>query len=277
MFNAPRYEGPPSEHFDGERFSNQAPRASGSFRRFVQWRISREPGPWERRQREPGPPPPARVEGDELRVTFVNHATVLIQTRGLNLLTDPIWSERCSPLSWIGPRRYVSPGLRWEDLPPIDAVLISHNHYDHLDVETLRRLAEAHQPRFLVPLGNAALFAEEDLPGAEDFDWWQTTRLGALELTFVPAQHFSGRGTGDRDATLWGGWSLSSEAGHEVFFAGDTGYGPHFAQVHRRLGPPRRAHHRRRPTIGARSVGNRARRACGPVGRCRCGARTACR
>ena len=137
-FAAPRHRGAKSDHFDGRRFHNHQSgwQSEGS---FLKWQVTKQPGAWrDWVDDQPGPPPPKRVEG--LRVTFINHATTLIQMDGINILTDPIWSDRCSPVSWAGPKRHRPPGIRFEDLPPIDAVLISHNHYDHLDVPTLRRL-----------------------------------------------------------------------------------------------------------------------------------------
>jgi L-ascorbate metabolism protein UlaG (beta-lactamase superfamily) len=180
------------------------------------------------------------VTGGAVRVTFVNHATALIQIDGLNILTDPIWSERASPLSFAGPKRVRPPGLRFEDLPPIDAVLVSHNHYDHMDVPTLARLWREHHPRIFAGLGNAAFLAENGIE-ATDLEWWQSVPLAAgVELTSVPTQHFSSRGTRDRDATLWTGFVVKGPAG-AVYFGGDTGYGPHFRAVRERLGPMRAA------------------------------------
>ncbi len=242
MFSAPPYQGPVSDHFNGTTFFNPqrgGPRGIGD---FLKWRATRDQGPWGPPVQEPvGPPPPQRVGRGELRVTFVNHATVLVQMDGLNLITDPIWSDRCSPLSWAGPRRYRTPGIRFDDLPPIDAVLISHNHYDHLDIPTLKRLKKAHAPRILTPLGNAAFLAQERIPGAVDMDWWDRGELAdRMEFFCVPAQHWSGRGTADRAKTLWCGWVLRGPAG-TVTFAGDTGYGPHICDIRRRFGPSRLA------------------------------------
>ena len=232
MFSAPGYEGKPSEHFDGKIFLNEGEAPHGSFWGFVKWRFTREPGPWRDWVDEPpGEPPPPRVEGDRIRATFINHSTVLLQVDGLNILTDPIWSERCSPVGWAGPKRHRDPGIRFEDLPRIHAVLISHNHYDHMDVATLRRLAEEHQSRILMGLGNRAYLEEEAIPGGEDMDWWDSTELdGNWSATFVPAQHFSGRGTNDRNQTLWGGFVVHGKHG-AIYFAGDTGDGPHWQQV----------------------------------------------
>lgn len=230
-----------SDHFDGRRFHN-IERADHSLGRFFKWTSSRTPGRWrDWVDAEPGPAPPERVGRGDLRVTFVNHATVLIQMDGLNILTDPIWSERCSPVSWAGPRRRRPPGIRFEDLPPIDVVLISHDHYDHMDVPTLKRLGREHRPRFFAGLGNAAFLGRAGIDNAEDMDWWQSTPLSrTVGLHCVPARHWSGRELGDRNRTLWCGFVIEGPAG-VVYFAGDTGFGPHFGQIRERFGRPRLA------------------------------------
>jgi L-ascorbate metabolism protein UlaG (beta-lactamase superfamily) len=188
-----------------------------------------------------GPPPAARVPKGTLLVTPVGHATFLIQMDGINILTDPLWSDRCSPISWIGPKRHRKPGLRFEDLPPIDVILVSHNHYDHLDLPTLKRLAEKATPRAIVPLGNLALVRESGIPAVDERDWWQSTRLSPdVTVTLVPAQHFSSRTPWDRDETLWGGFVVSGPSGN-VFYSGDTGYGPHFREIAGRFSPLRAA------------------------------------
>ena len=242
--SAPGYRGPVSDHFDGERFINQDPIEHRSFTEFMRWMWNREAGDWrEWTPAPPGPPPPGKVGRGRLRVTFVNHATVLVQMDGLNILTDPIWSERASPVAWIGPRRVRPPGIRFEDLPPIDVVILSHNHYDHFDTPTLRRLERAHRPLFVTGLGNGALLEGLDIDAGRirELDWWQDTPLSAeLRLHSVPAQHFSARGLWDRDVTLWTGYVLQGPAG-VIYFAGDTGFGRHFAQIRKRFGPPRLA------------------------------------
>jgi len=164
-------------------------------------------------------------------VTFVNHATVLVQTANVNVLTDPVWSERVSPVSWIGPRRRRPPGIRFEDLPQIDLVLVSHNHYDHLDLLTLELLARRDRPSFLCGSGVGKLLRDRGLSEVIELDWWESVPArSGLSVHAVPVQHFSGRTPLDRNHTLWTGFVLAGSAGN-VFFAGDTGYGPHFRQA----------------------------------------------
>lgn len=241
LFSGPGHAGSATAPFDGKRFQNMKPVPHGGFLAFLKWQRSRKPGAWQQRNDPPGPKPPERVDKGNLRVTFINHATVLIQQDGLNILTDPTWSERASPVSWAGPRRFRPPGIKFEDLPRIDAVLISHNHYDHLDLPTLRRLQEKHLPRFFVGLGNGPLFVDQGIGAVTEVDWWKTVALGPeVELTGVPAQHFSQRGLFDRDRSLWLGYVVKGPAG-ATYFAGDTGDGPHFDEIKKRLGAPRLA------------------------------------
>ena len=230
---APPYHGPVTDHFDGKRFHNLQSgwQIEGS---FLKWQMTKNPRPWpEWIDSPPGPRPQPRVDDGRIRVTWVNHATMLVQMDGVNILTDPIWSERCSPVSFAGPKRHRAPGIRFEDLPPIDAVLVSHNHYDHLDLPTLRRIRSA---KIVTPLGNAALMARHGVRGAIDLDWWQSARLSKqVTVTLVPSQHFCARALSDRDATLWGGFVISGPSGN-AYFAGDTGWGGHFAQVREKFG-----------------------------------------
>lgn len=235
MFSAPHYHGPISDHFDGERFFNNGAKPRG-FLDLLRWLFNRKPGTWSlHNDIQPGPPPPKRIGAGKIRVTFVNHSTVLIQTDGLNILTDPVWAYRISPLSFAGPTRYKPAGIRLEDLPPIDVLLVSHNHYDHMDVDTLRLLAKTHKPRIYVPLGNRVYLESEQILNSTDMDWWDTVDLGnGVRLTCVPAQHFSGRGFGDRDRTLWCGFVIESSAG-PIYFAADTGVGDFFDKIRERF------------------------------------------
>jgi L-ascorbate metabolism protein UlaG (beta-lactamase superfamily) len=237
---APRYHGPETDHFDGHKFHNLEPPRRKGFIDFLRWQLTSKPGYWNKwTDSQPCVPPPIRIYDGRLRVTFVNHATVLVQMDGLNILTDPTWSERASPVSWVGPRRHRAPGLRFEDLPPIDLVLISHNHYDHLDIQTLRRLHAEHRPRFIVGLGNQALLNAKGVPGSIELDWWQDVEVGqGLKVTSVPSKHFSGRGLSDGDATLWCGYVIEGPSGI-IYFAADTALGSHFREIKEMFGPIR--------------------------------------
>jgi N-acyl-phosphatidylethanolamine-hydrolysing phospholipase D len=173
----------------------------------------------------------------EPTITWIGHSTLLVQLDGVNILTDPQWSERASPVSFAGPRRAVSPGVRLDDLPPIHLVVISHDHYDHLDVRTVRRLWARHRPRFIVPLGLRSWFAGLGIEDVHELDWWQSVTERGVTLTCLPAQHFSGRTFATQNRTLWASWAIAG-ATRRVFFAGDTGYdGTLFKEIGARLGP----------------------------------------
>jgi L-ascorbate metabolism protein UlaG (beta-lactamase superfamily) len=232
LLAAPRYHGPATDHFDGEKFHNLDQSLWQSERSFLQWQLERERGEWpEWIESEPGPPPPERVGDGGMRVTWINHATLLIQADGVNILTDPIWSLRCSPLQFVGPKRHRAPGIRFGDLPRIDLVLLSHNHYDHLDVPTLRRLQATDAPRIVTPLGNSLLLERYGIRGTMELDWWRSVRVSdAIEITCTPSQHFCARGLSDRNRALWGGFMVAMPSGN-AFFAGDTGWGDHFARI----------------------------------------------
>ena len=225
------YSGPVSDHFDGRRFHMAIPR-DRRLRDYVAWLAQREPGPWRDFEAiAPGPPPPRRVLGEALRVTPINHSTVLIQTAGLNMLTDPIWSQRASPFSFMGPERHIPPGIRFEDLPPIDAVLVSHSHYDHMDLATLKRLWERDHPRIFAGLGNAGTLRAAGIGAVIETDWWQARDLSpGVRVHGVPAQHWTSRGLFDRNRTLWLGYVVETPGG-AIYFAGDTGFGPHYNAI----------------------------------------------
>jgi L-ascorbate metabolism protein UlaG (beta-lactamase superfamily) len=169
-------------------------------------------------------------------LTWVGHATLLVQLDGLNILTDPQFSERASPFGFLGPRRLNPPGLAFDALPPIDAVVISHDHYDHLDRPTVARLAAAHHPLFLVPLGLKAWFAGIGIDRVVELDWWDSHRVRDVTFTLTPVQHWCARTPFDTNHRLWGGWALAGRE-RRVFFAGDTGYYDGFRDIGARLGP----------------------------------------
>jgi N-acyl-phosphatidylethanolamine-hydrolysing phospholipase D len=177
-----------------------------------------------------------RANREAATVTWIGHATLLVQLDGVNVLTDPQFSERASPVDFAGPRRLNPPGVSFEDLPPIHAVVISHDHYDHLDRRTVQRLAATHKPRFLVPLGLKAWFASVGIPDAEELDWWDSARVGGVTFTATPVQHWSSRTPFDMNRRLWAGWALAAGA-RRLFFAGDTGYYDGFRRIGERLGP----------------------------------------
>ena len=241
--SATRWHGPVTSHFDGSHFATPDAMQKGSLGTMLGWWLSREHVGWEAvPDAGVGPRPPERVEGDELRVTFINHATVLIQIEQVNVLTDPMYAQRASPVTFAGPERVRAPGISFEDLPTIDSVVISHDHYDHLDVATLQRMQRRWPSmQIIVPLGLKAMLESHGLVQVAELDWWSAIKVGATRITCVPSQHFSGRGLLDLDTTLWSAWVIEGPNAGRAYFAGDTGYGRHFAQVFDRLGPIRLA------------------------------------
>jgi L-ascorbate metabolism protein UlaG (beta-lactamase superfamily) len=224
FISAPRYKGPVLPHFDGKRFINPGNAKAKGFPDVMKWMFSRKRQPWKLEAVPKIGEPPPRVVAQGARIAFVNHSTFLIQVGGLNILTDPVWSVRASPFSWIGPKRIRPPGIRMEDLPRINAVLLSHNHYDHLDIDTVIALQERFHPRFIVPLGVGKFLEENGLVSHSELDWWTSVPLADnISVEAVPAQHFSGRGMFDRDATLWCGYVIKTALGN-IYFAGDSGY-----------------------------------------------------
>jgi L-ascorbate metabolism protein UlaG (beta-lactamase superfamily) len=229
-----------SDHFDGNRYFNPTlPNGhSPSLRSTL--KMLREPRSrwpvWVENKGVPRLKEP--LAADEVAITFVNHATFLIQTGGITILTDPVWSKRASPFRWIGPKRVRRPGVAFEDLPRINVILLSHNHYDHLDVATLTQLRHCFAPTVLAAAGDARVLRPIGFKDTRELDWWSETQINdTLKVTFVPAQHFSARGLFDRQKSLWGGY-LIENYGRRIYFAGDTGYSTHFSQIKRRLGPP---------------------------------------
>jgi L-ascorbate metabolism protein UlaG (beta-lactamase superfamily) len=239
MAGNPYYDGPPSDHFDGRRFFNPGhPRTDRTPAELWRWMTARKAATWPKSVAvRTSVPAPAT---DDLRITMVGHATLLIQMAGLNVLTDPVWSDRASPFAFAGPRRVTAPGIAFEDLPHIHAVLVSHNHYDHMDVATLKRLHGAFRPLMVVPLGTDTILRAA-VPGARIAcgDWGSRHSAGGAEITLTPANHWSSRGIRDRRMALWAGFLIEA-AGRTVWFAGDTGYGDGaiFRAIRARHGAP---------------------------------------
>jgi len=242
MIKKPYYRGPVSDHFDGTRFFVAGGAADKS--RDDLWKLLRTKRvAWPTDVKNPPASPPAsRVEGSALKITMIGHASLLIQTRGLNLLIDPVWSKRASPLSFAGPRRVTAPGVALRDLPPIDAILITHNHYDHLDLATLRTLNKIRPCRIIAPLGNDAIINGRGL-AAETYDWGASVALSPnVRAHLVPTYHWSARGLGDRRMALWAGFVLETPDG-PLYLIGDTAYrdGRLFREIPERFGRPRLA------------------------------------
>lgn len=171
---------------------------------------------------------------ENVRLTFINHASFLIQLPNLNILTDPIWSERASPVTFAGPKRVRSAGLTIKNLPKIDVILVSHNHYDHLNIETLLQIQKRDQTKVYVPLGDAGWLKEKGVDTTE-LDWWQMIEISNIKIHFTPATHWSARGLTDKNESLWGSYFIQSPK-YSIYFAGDTGMGPHFKMINERFG-----------------------------------------
>lgn len=246
QYRTPQYRGPISDHYNGVRFFNLGGGyAPHGIHDFIKWRLQDKPTPWPKhRDNVFTPAIQQRVLGNELQVTFVGHATVLLQTQGLNILTDPIWSERASPVQFAGPKRVHEPGIDFTALPPIDIVLISHSHYDHLDIPTLQRLEQQFYPVFITGLGNDTLLKKHLGANARivGLDWWQNHRVNPdVNILFVPSVHWSKRNLFDTNKTLWGGFVIQSKESN-IYSSGDTGIGDGrvFAEI-AKLGPFRLA------------------------------------
>jgi L-ascorbate metabolism protein UlaG (beta-lactamase superfamily) len=239
------YEGPPSDHFDGSRFFDPHGAPPNRLVDLIRWRALRDPRPWPASvANPPADKPPRRVDSRDWRISFVGHASVLLQTAGLNILIDPIWSERASPFGFAGPKRVRAPGIAFDDLPPIDVVLVSHCHYDHLDVPTLSRLSTTHRPRIVAPLGNDTIMRAGDLSiRAETHDWDVRVSVSRdVSVTLAPMHHWSARGVLDRNKALWAAFVVETPAGR-YYHVADSGYGGghHFRAARERYGPFRLA------------------------------------
>lgn len=231
-----------SPQWRGDRFVDLMPRNEPAFwSSVVRW-IKGAPNTI------PATPPPIAARGKSdldvppgtgLRITWFGHSSLLVEIDGERLLLDPVWGERCSPLRFMGPKRFHPAPIALADLPPLSAVVISHDHYDHLDYPTILQLNALHT-RFIVPLGVGAHLEYWGVPASqiEELEWWQSTRVGNVELVATPARHFSGRSLvmADRDQTLWSGWAMLGSS-HRAYYSGDTALFPAFQEIGDRYGP----------------------------------------
>jgi L-ascorbate metabolism protein UlaG (beta-lactamase superfamily) len=227
-----------SDHCDGQHFFNPgASRQARGLGQVLRWRFTSQRVAWQKPPPDPTfAPPPSAVTRGSVAVSFINHASFLLRLPNIVVLTDPIFSQRCSPVSWAGPQRARPPGIAFADLPRTDLVLLSHNHYDHMDLPSLREIQRRDAPRFVTMLGNARILAKHGIEAAE-LDWWQAIRVGDLTITATPARHFSARTPFDRNRALWGGFMIDTEDGR-ILFAGDSAAGPHWDAIRMRLGAP---------------------------------------
>ncbi len=219
------YSGPPSDHFDGKRFFGPRRNGGKGILSLFKWQLSGGRAQWPRWiENQPHPSPPERVTGDAIRMTMIGHVSVLIQTEGINILTDPVWSDRASPFQVAGPKRVRAPGVALDALPPIDLVLVSHNHYDHLDTATLAELVRRFDPEIVTPLGNGTIIgASAPTARIVEIDWDETVAHGPLMIEAEPVNHWSARWSNDRNEALWSGMTIHTP-NRRIFFNGDSGY-----------------------------------------------------
>ncbi|MBX7231467.1 MAG: MBL fold metallo-hydrolase [Bdellovibrionales bacterium] len=224
-------------HFDGRKFFNPGKDLNKNIWQLLKWQLFNKKTPWPKwRENKIRVKLPKKIHKDEFYTTYINHATHLIQFNKQNLITDPVFSERVSPVTWAGPKRHRPPALAISQLPPIHIALISHNHYDHMDKTTIFMLAQKFETTFIVPLGNKKLLESFGAKKIIELDWWQETKVGDLSITLTEVQHWSARTLMDRNKSLWGGFIIRSPT-HQIFFSGDTGYGPFFSKIKTHFGP----------------------------------------
>lgn len=229
-----------SDHFNGKKFINPTLEKPFSPSMGDIFKMMREGRPkWQSNiQNTAVPRLKDTLNTGDFSITFINHATFLIQTANLNIITDPVFSKRASPVSWFGPKRVRKPGVELDSLPRIDLILLSHNHYDHLDKKTLKKLGERHNPKVLVPIGDKKLVESCGFKNVQEMDWWENVELnGNTIITFTPQQHSSARNLLDRDKSLWGSFYIQSH-GRSIYFGGDGGYSTHFTDIKNKLGSP---------------------------------------
>lgn len=242
------WDGPVTDHFNGKRFFNPEADDEPHNISYFWWGLTRKRGPYVTVQENRDKPQLAReVDLAQWEATLVNHSTFLLRVHDINILTDPVWSDRVSPVDCAGPRRYRPAGIDWEALPKIDVVLITHDHYDHLDLATLKKLYDRFFPQFYVPLGNKEFLEKAGINNVVELDWWEeamfSAEKGNLKVTMTPARHFSARYRTDsaRNKTLWAGYYLESSDGVKLYFAGDSAWTKFFGEIQSRLGSPHAA------------------------------------
>ena len=228
----------PSDHFDGKRFSNPGGARLRGFGDFLRWRLAREKPAWPEWIVDDDPPAPDVLAPGEVAATYIGHATVLLRFAGFAVLTDPMFSLRASPFAAYGPKRVRAPAIALADLPKLDAVCLSHNHYDHMDLPSLRALQLRGNPPIVTGIGNGAYLAARGVTNVIELDWWESVEPApGLNITYVPAQHWSRRRFWDTNRMLWGGHVIAAQ-GARAYFAGDTGYPAQFGEIARRCGAP---------------------------------------
>lgn len=233
---SPRYHGPLSEHFDGKKFVNSDKPINIGFFAFLKWQFSKKRKPWPSEVKWGDSVKPSVPAAGEVTLTFINHSSVLIQSSTSAILVDPVFAERVGPFSSLGPRRVHAPGISFDNLPKISVVAVTHDHYDHLDLATLEKLAKNPETEFVTGLGNGYWLKKAGAGRVLELDWWQEKKIGDVLLSFVPAHHWSGRSLGDRRNTLWGGFVLRVDNA-AIYLAGDSGYTSLFKSIRERLGP----------------------------------------
>lgn len=232
-----RYHGAVSDHFNGTVFVNAQPYHQHNFIDVMRWALTASRAKWPSYIENHSAPELTPATQEQIKATWVNHATMLVQAANFNFLTDPIWTERASPVSFIGPKRVRAPGVAFKNLPRIDAVFVSHNHYDHLSLPTLKRLSDQFNPVIFVPLGLKSLLERHGIQNVIEMDWWQTHKVKEAVITFLPTKHWSQRGVGDRYKTLWGSYGIAV-GNKKIYFAGDAGYSPYFKTIQQQWGKP---------------------------------------
>ena len=228
-----------TDHFNGKNFYNSTTHKK-RFADFLKWQMDRRPNPWPKVIHNKAYPPLASRVSEGPIITWIGHSSFLIQMRGLNILVDPMFSDRAGPVSWVGPKRIRLPALSMESLPPIDMVLIGHDHFDHLDMPSVKRLHQLYRPKFFVGLGVAAHLKNLKAISVQESDWFQATSHGPLEIIFLPSQHWSKRDLFGLNKTLWGSFLVRATDGktNSFYFASDTGMGPHFEVIRKKLDVP---------------------------------------